>query len=422
MRIAVIGTGIAGMGAAAALAGEHELTVYERDGHVGGHSRTIDVSTASGTVPVDTGFIVFNQKNYPRLTALFERLKVPVAPSCMSFGVSINGGWMEYGTRSLTNLFAQKRNLLRPQFRRMIRDILRFNKEAKPFVQAHPEASLAECLAGLKMGEWFRRYYLLAMGGAIWSTSQTQMLSFPARTMVQFFENHGLLTVDDHPQWYTVKGGSREYVRRLVAPFEQRIHLNRGVAKVVRGEAGVAVIDVHGVRERYDQVVFACHSDEALALIEEPTRTERALLGAIRFQANRIILHQDPRYMPRRKKAWSSWVYVCNDRRDDEPLLSLSYWLNNLQPLDTDEQIFVSMNPSEDPEPALIHDRCVCHHPVFDQAAIAAQGRLGELQGEGGLWFCGAWQNYGFHEDGLESATRLVARLNERVGAPVEAL
>jgi predicted NAD/FAD-binding protein len=410
-NIAIIGTGISGLGVASLLAPHHRITVYEKHASIGGHSRTVEVRTPEGIIPVDTGFIVFNDRNYPLLTRLFQHLNVPVAKSDMSFGASIAGGWLEYGTQHLGNMFAQKKNLLRPQFWGMIRDVMRFNRQALRFIESDPKVTLGECLDQLKMGEWFRRYYLLAMGGAIWSTPLDQMLQFPARTLVRFFDNHGLLAVSGQPQWYTVQGGSREYVTRLTAPFNDRIRRSCGAVSVRREAGAVQVTDVRGVTERYDQLVLACHSDQALALLENATDDERKLLGAFRYQPNRMILHSDTSLMPQSRDAWASWVYLSEQRRDAAPAVSLSYWMNRLQPLATSTPIIVTLNPARLPAAELIHDEATFEHPVFDRAAIESQPKLAAIQGVSRIWYCGAYQRYGFHEDGLASAVAVARQL-----------
>ena len=278
-KIAIIGTGISGLGAASLLHPYHDITIYEKNGYIGGHSRTVNVETPDGQVPVDTGFIVFNYRNYPLLTQLFSHLNVPVTQSDMSFGASINDGWLEYGSKHPLNLFAQKRNLFRPAFWGMIFDILKFNKQAKSYLDKDPSITLGQCLEELDLGTWFRDYFLLAMGGAIWSTPLSQMLLFPAHSFIRFFDNHGLLTINDHPQWYTVVGGSKEYVKRLIVPFENRIRLNTGIQSVVRAEDGVLVTDRHGAVERYDQVVFSCHADQVLTMLKQCSSDERRILG-----------------------------------------------------------------------------------------------------------------------------------------------
>ncbi|MFN7365330.1 MAG: NAD(P)/FAD-dependent oxidoreductase [Alphaproteobacteria bacterium] len=406
-KIAIIGTGISGLGAASLLHPHHSLTLFEKNAYIGGHSRTIDILTPDGSVAVDTGFIVFNKKNYPLLTRLFDALQVPCAKSDMSFGVSINNGWLEYGTSQLRDFFAQKKNLFRPEFWGMIGDILKFNKYAPSYLEADPHITLGDCLDDLALGSWFRQYFLLAMGGAIWSTPLKEMLDFPAASFIRFFENHGLLTIKDHPQWWTVIGGSREYVRRLVDPFKHLIYLNRAAQKVWREESAVYIQDISGGKEAFDEVVFACHGDQALALISDPTPNEKKVLGSFRYQKNKAVLHSDISFMPKRRNAWASWVYLCDHVTDDYPSISLSYWMNNLQPLKTTLPLILTLNPSRAPDPALVHDHHLFEHPVFDAEAINAQRAIQTIQGTNRLWFCGAYQRYGFHEDGLESAVNM---------------
>ncbi|MBN8544280.1 MAG: FAD-dependent oxidoreductase [Alphaproteobacteria bacterium] len=413
--IAVIGSGISGLGAAYILHPHHDITVYEKNAYIGGHSRTIEAQTPDGAIPVDTGFIVFNYRNYPLLTGLFNHLNVPVKKSDMSFGASIDHHWLEYGTQSIGNLFAQKRNLLRPQFLRMIADILRFNKASKAFLDKDPSVTLGECLDALRMGAWFRHYYLLAMGAAIWSTPLEQMLAFPARSFIRFFDNHGLLSVNDQPQWYTVDGGSREYVKRLTAPFRDRIKLECGASAITRTAQGIEVRDTQGGSATYDQVILACHSDQALHMLQNPTEAERNILGAIRYQPNEVVLHSDESFMPKHKGAWASWVYHSETRRDAKPAVSLSYWMNRLQTLPTKTNLIVTLNPSRPPAEHLVHNRTTLEHPVFDTAAIIAQEHIKDIQGTDRIWYCGAYQRYGFHEDGLLSAVTLTRAMGVEI-------
>ncbi len=410
-KIAIIGTGISGLGAASLLHPHHDITVYEKNDYIGGHSRTVEVNTKDGVVPVDTGFIVFNNRNYPLLTRLLTHLQVPIADSDMSFGVSINNGWLEYGTRKPANIFAQKRNLLRPDFLGMIADILRFNKSAGLYLHKDSSFTLGDCLDDLGMRPWFRNYFLLAMGGAIWSMPLADMLKFPARTFIRFFENHGLLTINDHPQWHTVVGGSREYVRRITEPFQERIHVGCGVSKVIRNDSGAIVEDLNSETQTFDEVIFACHADQALAMIDSPSIQEQKILSAFTYQPNRAVLHSDTSFMPARRNAWSSWVYLSEDKSDNNPCVSLSYWMNNLQPLATDQPLIVTLNPGREPAAELIHDDFMFEHPVFDAAAIESQSHIEGIQGHNRLWFCGAYQRYGFHEDGLGSAVALAERM-----------
>lgn len=409
MKIAVIGGGIAGLGAAYLLSKTHDITLYEKNPGLGGHSRTIDIPTARGPMPVDTGFIVFNNWNYPNLLGLFKALGVPYQNSDMSFGVSIRGGWLEYASGGL---FSQKANVLRPAYYTMLADILRFNKNAPAFLEKSPDITLGECLDELRMGAWFRQYYLLAMGAAIWSCPVDTILKFPARTFLQFFKNHGLLSVRNRPQWYTVTGGSREYVARLKAAVKAEFLPGRPVQKIRREGAEWQVLDAQGEARKYDQIVLACHADEALSMIETPGYLRSDILGAFTYQKNDIVVHRDESFMPRRRKAWASWVYLSDAARDEKPCVSLSYWMNNLQSLPAENPVFVTLNPGRQPREDMVYDRHSFTHPIFDTAAIKAQGRISEIQGLDGLWFCGAYQRYGFHEDGLLSAVN-VARAME---------
>jgi len=411
MKIAIIGTGISGIGAAHLLSHSHEVTIYEKNDYIGGHSRTVDIKTNDGDISVDTGFIVFNKRNYPNLVNLFEQLRVPITKSDMSFGVSINDGWLEYGTSSLKASFAQRSNIFRPQYLKMLQDILKFHKQALLNETTSPDITLGEWIQKLNLGDWFRDYFLLPMGGAIWSMPVEQMLNYPASTFIRFFDNHGLLGINDAPQWYTVKGGSKNYVSRLTENFSNQIKLNCGVKEVIRSETGVDIIDTKNETTTYDQVVFACHSDQALKLLSQPSHLEKKILGSIHYQENLMVLHSDVSFMPRRKSAWSSWVYLSKEKQDRSHNMCLSYWMNNLQPLGTNIPIIVTLNPQEMPKSVLTYDQTILEHPVFDTAAIKAQERLEEIQGKDRIWYCGAWQKFGFHEDGLASAVKMVSAI-----------
>lgn len=395
MRIAVIGAGISGLGAAYLLHGQNEITVFEKNAYIGGHTRTLKVD---GT-PVDTGFIVYNERNYPLLTRLFAHLGVATQKSEMSFGASIADGFLEYSSKAP---FAQCQNIFRPQYLRMVADILRFNIQAERYVDV-PDITLGECLDQLKMGEWFRQYYILAMGAAIWSCSARTMLEFPAGTFLRFFKNHGLLTITNQPQWYTVTGGSSAYISKLTAGFHERIRVNMAARSVLRHADGVTVTDISGAQHSFDHVIFASHADETLALLENPTPQERSILGAFRYQGNEAVLHSDISLMPRNRACWASWVYLSEQQVSNTPSVSLTYWMNNLQSLPPEKPLLVTLNPGRAPDPALVHDRHWFSHPVFTTAAVAAQARLPEIQGKNRSHFCGAWTRYGFHEDGLMS-------------------
>ncbi len=411
MKIAIIGTGISGLGVAASLHTHHDITIYEKNPYIGGHSRTVEVMCPEGPVPVDTGFIVFNYRNYPLLTRLFEFLNVPVAKSDMSFGASIQNGWLEYGTPHPLNVFAQKGNILRPAFWGMILNILKFNKLARNYLDKDPSITLGQCLDELQMGRWFREYFLLPMGGAIWSTPLDLMLEFPAHSFIRFFDNHGLLTLNDQPQWYTVPGGSKEYVAKLTRPFKQHIKTGCGVNRVLRTSGGVVIYDVQGNAEDFDQVVFACHADQALAMIEEASAEEIRILSNFRYQKNKMVLHSDTSFMPKNKAAWASWVYLSAMQKDNNHAVSLSYWMNRLQPLATKMPVIVTLNPGHQPQSEMVHDEYIFEHPLFDKSAIGAQHEIEKIQGTNRFWFCGAYQRYGFHEDGLASAVNILRQM-----------
>ena len=408
MRIAIIGTGISGLGAAYLLQHEHELVVYEKNAYVGGHSRTIDVPVEHGVLPVDTGFIVFNDWNYPHLFGLFDHLKVPYQKSDMSFGVSINQGWLEY---SSGGLFAQRSNLIRPQYWRMLFDVFKFNKQALAYIDRDPSISLGDCLEKLNMGTWFKRYYILAMGAAIWSCPVETIMQFPAQTFLRFFKNHGLLSINHRPQWYTVTGGSREYKSRLIQSFEAQIRLNTGAVSVVHQDDEIQVTDQHGDTQAFDHVIFACHADEALQMMAQPSADEADILSHFKYQSNQIIVHSDISFMPQHQQCWASWVYLSEQQEDKSNGVSLSYWMNNLQSLDTKIPIIITLNPARRPKEALIIDEHHFTHPIFDYHAIVSQSKIQRIQGKRNFWFCGAYQRYGFHEDGLLSAVNVVKAL-----------
>lgn len=408
MKIAIIGTGISGLGAAHLLHQDHDVVIYEKNDYLGGHSRTIDVAVEAGSLPVDTGFIVFNDWNYPNLFGLFDQIGVPYQKSDMSFGVSIDDGWLEY---SSGGLFAQRKNLFRPQYWRMLLDVFKFNKQALAYIEKDPSITLGDCLEQLKMGAWFKRYYILAMGAAIWSCPVATIMQFPAKTFLRFFKNHGLLSINNRPQWYTVTGGSREYIKRLTAPFSDCILLGNGAASVTQKGEQYEIIDTHGGKRDFDHVIFACHADQALALIAEPTADETAVLSQFDYQLNQIVVHSDTSFMPQHKQCWASWVYLSEQQEDHSPGVSLSYWMNNLQSLETETPVIITLNPARKPKASTILNEHAFSHPIFDYKAIMAQDQMTTIQGKRNLWFCGAYQRYGFHEDGLLSAVNVVKGL-----------
>jgi predicted NAD/FAD-binding protein len=405
LDVAVIGSGVAGLSAAWLLSKAHNVSVYEQDGRVGGHSNTVFVPGRTGPIPVDTGFIVYNELNYPNLTALFAHLGVETQTSEMSFAVSLEGGTLEYSGSNLVGLFGQRRNLVRPRFWRMLRDILRFYREAPRLLAVEAEPSLGEYLEHQGYSRAFVEDHLLPMGAAIWSTDVASMRDHPARAFVRFCLNHGLMRVAGRPQWRTVTGGSQAYVRRLSAAFADRIMVNAKVSAITRGPAGVIVHDANGTITRFDHVVIAAHADQALAMLADPSDDEQRLLGAFRYSENTAILHQDERLMPKRKGVWASWNYMGGrDAASAEPgQVCVTYWMNRLQSLDADVPLFVTLNPSEPPAAGRVLKTFQYHHPMYDAAALQAQGDLSLLQGQRNTWYCGSYFGAGFHEDALSS-------------------
>lgn len=421
-RIAVIGGGISGLATAWLVGKDHRVTLFEAEPRLGGHARTV-LAGQNGDIPVDTGFIVFNYANYPHLTALFRDLDVPVQRSDMSFGVSLGGGRLEYALRSGDALFGQRRNLASPAFYGMIRDILRFNARAEIAVIDRPELTVAGLVKELGLGRAFRDHYLFPICGAIWSTPTSGIGNFPAQALMRFMRNHALLSARSQHQWWTVSGGSRTYVDRLAAALQRRgtqIRTGARVSRVERGNGGVTIACEGSEPERYDQVVLATHSDVTLAMLADASPEERAALGAIRFQPNRTVLHRDPVVMPRRRRCWSSWIYRTEDLPavggGSESSVGVTYWMNRLQSIRETEPLFVSLNPEAEIPDEAIYDETVFRHPVFDRAALAAQGEIAAMQGRRRTWFAGAWLRNGFHEDGFASAVRIARRIGkERV-------
>ncbi len=412
LDVAIVGTGIAGLSAAWLLDRQHDVTVYEKSPRLGGHANTVEVATAAGPVPIDTGFIVYNERNYPNLTALFEHLDVATAESDMSFGASLDAGGFEYAGSDLNSLLGQRSNLVKPRFWRMVAELARFWREA-PGVLDDPRAeemTLADYLRHAGHGEDFARDHLLPMGAAIWSTTAEEIKAYPAAAFIRFFESHGLLSLSDRPSWRTVRGGSREYVRRLAAPFRDRVR-HGGVRAIRRGPAGIHIVDIDGRESVHDRVVVACHADEALALLADADETERDLLGGWRYTANRAVLHEDPRLMPRRRRVWSSWNFIDAGQGERGEALTVTYWMNRLQPIGRERQYFVTLNPPVGREPRNSLAAFDYTHPYFDVAALKAQRRLWSLQGRRHTWFCGSYFGHGFHEDALQSGLAVAEEL-----------
>ena len=423
-RVAVVGSGISGLAAAHALAGQAQVTLFEAGDHFGGHAHTVDVTLDGVTHGVDTGFLVFNHRTYPNLVRLFGELQVETAASEMSFSVQVREAGLEWSGCNLGTVFAQRRNLLRPSFLRMLADLLRFNRLATGIAERNAEHELTEAigdfLARQGFSAAFRDWYFLPMIGCIWSCPTDQMLRFPIATMIRFCHNHGLIQVTNRPQWHTVRGGAKHYVAKLLQAIPDA-RLRTPVRRINRlppglGSAGVMVATDQG-RERFDDVVLACHSDHSLALLADATPAERSVLGGIRYHPNRAVLHTDTAVLPKRKRAWAAWNYAraCNSG-SEQAGVCLHYLINRLQPLPWAQPVVVSLNPDPalPPDPDKVIGAYHYSHPVFDLAALQAQQQLPALQGAARTWFCGAWTRYGFHEDGLSSALDVVARLREQ--------
>ena len=402
-KIAVVGGGISGLGAAFALSDTYQVTLFEAENRLGGHARTV-FSGKNGQQPVDTGFIVFNYPNYPELTQLFSDLNVPIAKSDMSFGASLKDGKIEYALRNFDAIFAQRKNLLNPKFVKMVWDVNRFNTIGLT-VADDESLTIGQFLKRLKTGDWFRDYYLLPLSGAIWSTPTEKILDFPAYAMLQFFKNHALLSRSGQHQWYTVKGGSREYVSRLENALVQKqveIRVNTPVASVTRHATGVVVKTYCSEPQTFDEVVFATHSDDTLALLSDPSEIEQRNLGSIKYQDNEVVLHSDVAVMPKLYKCWSSWVYTeRKDKSTDK--IDLTYWMNSLQPIPLDDPLFVTLNSTHNIDQNKIHDQVTMRHPVYDLGVLNVQKDISLNNGHNRTWFSGAWMKNGFHEDGLSS-------------------
>ncbi len=429
MKIAIIGSGISGLAVAHTLRGQAELSLFEAGDYFGGHTHTVDVTLPGPTGPlthgVDTGFLVFNERTYPQLIALFAELGVATAKSDMSFSVQVpqaqGGRTLEWSGSSLNTVFAQRRNLFNPRFLKMLREVLRFNALATRIAESGAEIELmqplSEFLTQHGFSEVFRDWYFLPMLGCIWSCPTDQMLQFPVATMIRFCHNHGLIQVTDRPQWWTVAGGARHYVEKIVSRVEDK-RLNTPVSSIRRDAQGVWISAV-GQTARFDQVVLACHADQALALLTDASPQERATLGAIRYQANRAVLHTDTAVLPQARRAWAAWNYArATDPAQEQSNVCLHYLLNMLQPLPFTQNVLVSLNPVQEIAPRHVLGSYAYDHPVFDLAAIQAQKQVATLQGQRGTYFCGAWTGYGFHEDGLASGLDVARRISRTLAQP----
>lgn len=414
-RIAVVGSGISGLAAAWLLSRTHHVTLYERDVRLGGHSRTIDVPGEDGyAVPVDTGFIVYNEVTYPNLTHLFAHLGVETRASDMSFGVSLDNGRLEYSAGDMRGLFAQRRNLLSLRFWSMLADLVRFYREAPAHAGKLGMATLGEFLAARNYGPAFRDDHLLPMAAAIWSAPAPAILDYPAEAFIRFCQNHGLLTIGRRPAWRTVVGGSRSYVDRMMRDFRGVVRVGVGVKGIERDDHGVMLKDMRGGSDRFDHVIVATHADQALRMIDQPTLEEKRLLSAFRYSYNRAVLHDDPVLMPVRRSTWSSWNYLGMRGDVGAASLSVSYWMNRLQGIASARPLIVTLNPRTEPHRDRVIDSVDFEHPLFDGTAMTAQQALWSLQGTRRTWYCGAYFGAGFHEDGLQAGLAVAEALGAR--------
>jgi predicted NAD/FAD-binding protein len=428
-RVAIVGSGISGLAAAHALCEHVDVSLFEAGDYFGGHTHTVDVRlpNAEGVVVhhgVDTGFLVFNERTYPNFIALLEDLDIPSARSDMSFSVQVPRALgqrtLEWNGATLNTVFAQRSNLMRPRFLRMLREILRFNTLCTDLAEAQRDSELAQPLEDFlkqhQFSETFKNWYLLPMLACIWSCPTDQMLKFPVATLVRFCHNHGLIQVNDRPQWHTVAGGARHYVEKIVARIPDR-RLSTPVERIERDARGVQVFTRQGA-ERFDHVILATHSDQSLKMLAQPTAAEQQILGAVRYQSNLAVLHTDERVMPQKKLAWAAWNYERAGPDEDAQRVCLHYWLNRLQPLPFAQPVLVSLNPIREIDPQKVLGQYDYAHPVFDLAAMQAQTRMPDIQGRQATWYAGAWMGYGFHEDGLKAgraaAQALLASLNVR--------
>jgi predicted NAD/FAD-binding protein len=413
MKIAVIGSGISGNSVAWALSKTHDVTVYEKRNRLGGHSATVDVEYDGVTIPVDTGFIVYNASNYPNLIKLFKHLEVKTEASDMEFSVSLDNGNLEWkGGKRLSGVFAQPSNILSPGFLKMLRDIFRFNKRARLDLQSGALCGLTfdDYLNKTGFSKRLKNDYLVPMTSAIWSTPSAKMLEFPAESLIQFMKNHSLIQ-SDRPKWRTVSGGSREYVSKLVNDTKAEFRTSSEVVRVERTSGGVSITDANGNMETYDQVVMGSHSDQSLSMLKDASPEEHDILSSVQYVKNDVWLHSDVSLMPKRKKAWAAWNYIGRKNVLDDRDVSVTYWMNKLQNIDEKYPLFVTLNPLTAPDPATVINRYQYAHPLFNAEAIEAQRKLETIQGKNGIWFCGAWTGFGFHEDGLKSGLNVARKL-----------
>jgi uncharacterized protein len=412
--IAIIGSGISGLSAAYFLSDKYRVKLYEKNDYLGGHSNTVIADFGTKKIPVDTGFIVFNHQTYPNLKKFFELLKVDCQKSNMSFAVKVDGGRFEYAGTNLATVFAQLKNALNPRFWRMLRDILLFNKKAQEVLDKkfQPNYTLKNFLDDLGVGGYFREFYLLPMSGAIWSCPPETMLNYPAQSFVSFFKNHGLLTVANQPQWFSVNGGSVEYVKKISQKIADSVSLSNEVIAVERQANDKVLVRSKNGEELFDFVLFALHGDQVLKVLQNPTKQESEVFSCFNYQKNLAVLHCDSSLMPKSKRAWASWVYEKNSNTESENSgIAVTYWMNNLQNISQEFPLFVTLNPTSKIAENKVFGKFNYEHPVFDSKAVEAQEKISDLQGHDRIYFCGAYQKNGFHEDGISSALAAINKL-----------
>lgn len=412
-KIAIVGSGIAGMSAAWLLNRSHDITLFEGGDHIGGHSNTVNAGSTENPLPVDTGFIVYNEQNYPNLVALFDHLGVPTKATNMTFSASIDAGQFEYSGTGLNGLLGQRRNMFSPRFWAMMSDIIKFYRTTPVLAERSENfnLTLGSFLTTNNYSDAFTRDHILPMGAAIWSTTANDMLDYPLAAFVRFFESHGLLKLVDRPQWRTVDGGSTEYVQRLTKPFSDKINLS-AVTHIDRHENGVYLETASAERFHFDEVVVATHADDALSLLSDPSDAESKLLGAFKYTKNETYLHSDERLMPRQRRVWSAWNYIDDGTGSDDRNLTVTYWMNQLQGINDNHPLFVTLNPHVAPKDDSILRKFSYQHPLFDKAAMAAQKALWNLQGHNRTWFCGSYFGYGFHEDALQAGLAVAEQIS----------
>lgn len=405
LKIAIIGSGISGLSSAWLLNKHHDVTLFEKDDRPGGHSNTVVVEKNGSEIAVDTGFIVFNPVNYPNLVKFFDTLNVESRATEMSFAVSMDDGKLEYSGTDLNGLFAQRSNLVKPSFWKLITDLLHFYKHSDRFAsdEAFQQMTLGELLLSQGYSQSFINNHLIPMGAAIWSTPADKMMEYPAQTFLRFCQNHGLVQLTDRPEWRTLVGGSRQYVNKVLSSLKNPIRLNSHIHRIHRHQGQVILEDLHGKRETFDHVVLACHADQSLEMLAAPTHDELTLLKHFPYQRNRAILHSDESLMPKRKAAWASWNYLAHSAQGKTDEISVTYWMNRLQHIPESAPLFVTLNPMQEPAEGSIHRSFLYDHPAFDLDSIESQKRLWDLQGVQNTWYAGAWFGYGFHEDGIQS-------------------